>query len=430
MMVCMADSGARFSWVMLGLTAERPEGPWSEPYLLMGPDTDKYHPPIMEFYPAFTHDGMLYAPCTSVAANRNFQLMCEAKLEEAHKPEAWRIGQEGSMWHGTTMEHEQAGIWGQTITGFVNPSDKKFIIAYPSKDSKQNGSINIARRPWAKPYRNQGFFMSANNAPSITLLRQHWTYGVIDANISRIGTCRLMWGYTAPIGSDQPTADARIHERSLTAHHGVELSADGWKLLSSTADEVPVVIASGELPVSASRIEVRVAPGGHTELLLGGHRVWDGDMAARTGMIGILLTAISECEVKSLQITPQSTSGVMNLLYTEALLGGGAGLQSANKVVNSAFRYELGAVFVPEEAGRAKWNFVGRGFRLFSPCLPEGGEVELLLDGNPIGRYRCGSETRNSDVVFTKQGLKQGPHALTMRSISGLLLVDSLEVTL
>ncbi len=428
MMVCMADSGPRFSWVLLGLTSAKPEGPWSEPYLLMGPDTDKYHPPIMEFYPAFTHDGMLYAPCTSVAANRNFQLMCEAKLEDAHKPEAWSIGQEGSMWHGTTMEHEHYGIWGQTFTGFVNPSDGQFVVAYPSKDSQGTGSINIARRPWNNPYRPQGFFTSSHAAPSMTLLRSEWSHGLIDARISMKGTCRLLWGYNAPVGANSPTADAKLHDRSLTAHHGLELSAEGWRLVSSKADELPAEVASGKLISYVTRIELRVAPTGTTELHLDGKPVWKGDLPLRTGMVGWLLQPASECEVKSMQITPKPAGGVMNLLHTEALLGGGAGLQSANSIENPAFRYGIGAQFVPGEAGRAKWNFVGRGFRLFSPCLPDGGEVELLLDGKPIGRYQCGKGTKSSDVVFTKRGLKNGPHALTMRAINGLLLVDSLEV--
>ncbi len=120
----------------------------------------------------------------------------------------------------------------------------------------------------------------------------------------------------------------------------------------------------------------------------------------------------------------------MNLFYTEALLGAGTGADLPKIVEHTAFRYGIGAIYNPGQIKRAKWNCVGCGFRLFSPCLPEGGEVELLLDGKPIGRYQCGKDTKPSEVVFTRQGLTNGPHALTMRAINGLLLVDSLEVEL
>ncbi|MHB1460291.1 MAG: hypothetical protein ACYC1M_03300 [Armatimonadota bacterium] len=429
MMLCMSD-GYGHNWVLLGMTAKRAEGPWSEPFLLTGTDIDLYYPPIMEGYPAFAHEGVLYAPFTSVAANRNFQIMCQAPLEEAHKPEAWKIGMEGSLFHGKTTEHERAGIWGQTFSGFVDPSDGQFVVMYPSLDSKENGSINIARRPWKQPYRNQGFFMSAHSAPSLSLLRNHWTHGVIDAEISRIGTCRLIWGYTAPLGPNQATSGSTIHERSLTAHHGVELGNEDWKLLSSKADEAPAVVATGKLNGAVNHIEVRISPQGHTELLLDSKRTWEGDLPLRTGMIGWLQQPLSECEIKHIKITPKPAGGVMNLFYTEALLGAGTGPDLPKTMENTAFRYGIGALYNPGLIKRAKWNFVGRGFRLFSPCLPEGGDVELLLDGKPIGRYQCGKDTKPSEVVFSRQGLTNGPHALSMRAINGLLLVDSLEVQL
>ncbi len=430
MMVCMADSAGRFSWVLLGMTAKNPEGPWTEPHLLVGPDSDHFHPPLMESYPAFTHNGVLYAPCTSVAANRNFQIMCEAPLEEAHKPEAWRISQSGSMWHGITSEWERMGIWGQTFSGFVDPSDGTFVAMYPSKDSHDNGSINIARRAWNKPYRDHGFFMSAHAAPSLSLLRHEWTYGDIDVKLMHKGICRLVWGYNAPLGANQPTSDSRVHDLSLTSHHGFEIDGKAWTLYASDDHQAPRVVASGHVTAEPKAFTVHVKRTGTTQLVLDGKEVWSGELPVRAGMIGWLLKPVSECEIMQMTISPNPSGGAMNLLYTEALLGGGAGLQSAKSVTDTHFRYGVGALYVENEEGRAKWNFTGRGFKLYSPNLPEGGDVELMLDGKVIGKYRYGGTAKPSSVVFQKDNLTDGPHALVMRSLSGLLVVDSLEVLL
>ena len=75
----------------VAMTAQKPEGPWSKPTLLLCPQSDVFHPQIVEFFPAFANQGFVYAPATSVAANRTFQVVFRAPLEEAHDPKAWSI---------------------------------------------------------------------------------------------------------------------------------------------------------------------------------------------------------------------------------------------------------------------------------------------------------------------------------------------------
>ncbi|MDQ1256518.1 MAG: hypothetical protein QG656_1114, partial [Candidatus Hydrogenedentes bacterium] len=130
LVLAMMDSGPHFSWAMVGMTAERPEGPYSEPVFLRTVDDEYFHPPLLEFYPAFTYEGYVYAPATSVARNRNFQAVFRAKIEDVMKSEAWEPFQCGSVWHAADVPNEYYGIWGQTFSGFVD-GDKILHAMFP-----------------------------------------------------------------------------------------------------------------------------------------------------------------------------------------------------------------------------------------------------------------------------------------------------------
>ncbi|MCP4645372.1 MAG: hypothetical protein GY851_33320, partial [bacterium] len=150
LVLTLTDSGPSFGWALLGMTAEKPEGPYTSPKLLLYPESDRFHPPLLEFFPAFVHEGYVYAPSTSVALNRNFGTVFRVPMETAMKPEAWSIVQHGSVWHAADVEHEAFGIWGQTFSGFVDP-EGVFRVMFPSRDSQGRGTINLASRPWEAP---------------------------------------------------------------------------------------------------------------------------------------------------------------------------------------------------------------------------------------------------------------------------------------
>src|SRR5262249_38517006 len=148
-------------WALFCMTAPRPEGPYSKPEPLLAPQLDKFLPPLAEFYPAFLHDGRIHAPATSVAANRTFQSIFSAALEEAHRPEVWTVEQYGSVWHAEPEPAEVYGLWGQTISGQVGP-EGILRACYFCKDGADRGTVSLARRPWNTPYRD-GFVLSAPN---------------------------------------------------------------------------------------------------------------------------------------------------------------------------------------------------------------------------------------------------------------------------
>ena len=176
LVLAMSDSGPHMSWALTGMTATNPEGPYSAPKILRCVDDFYYHPPLLEFFPAFAHDGRIYAPATSVAMNRNFQAMFRVKTEDAMNPDAWELWQDGSVWHSEFVENESYGIWGQTFSGFVS-RDAQFQVMFPGRDPQGMGTINLASRPWKNAY-HDGFVASGNEGRSLALLKK--SYGAAD----------------------------------------------------------------------------------------------------------------------------------------------------------------------------------------------------------------------------------------------------------
>ena len=114
MIVAMMDHAPN-SWALFGMTAPKPEGPYGERILLRNVEADGFHPPLLEFYPAFVHRGFVYAPATSVALNRNYNALFRAPLERAAEPGAWELVQNGSVWHAEDVENEAYGLVGADV---------------------------------------------------------------------------------------------------------------------------------------------------------------------------------------------------------------------------------------------------------------------------------------------------------------------------
>jgi hypothetical protein len=116
LILAMMDD-APCGWAMFAITALNPDGPYGERRLVRNVEAGYYHPPLMEFMAAFTYGDYVYAPATSVALNRNFNVIFRAPLERADDPAAWSIFEHGSVWHSEDVENEFYGIWGQNFSG-------------------------------------------------------------------------------------------------------------------------------------------------------------------------------------------------------------------------------------------------------------------------------------------------------------------------
>ena len=188
-----------FSWGELAVTAPTPKGPWSEPVLVLGVESNRYYPPTAESFPAFVHEGYVYNPATSVALNRNCQVIYRAEIEQAHRPQAWQLYQFGTAWHSEYVPHEGFGIWGQTFSGFSD-AQGQFHVLFPSRERSSGvGTINFASRPWNKPLRDRGFVLSGHAGSSFTLLRSAYRGFELETDLTVHGNAaRIVWGCRAP----------------------------------------------------------------------------------------------------------------------------------------------------------------------------------------------------------------------------------------
>lgn len=402
MLLAIMDAGPWFSWGLVGMTADKPEGPYSHATPLFHVEGDHYQAPLMEYFPSFTHDGWVYAPATSVALNRNFQTVHRAPVEEAMKPGSWELFQHGSVWHGLALEHEAWGMWGQAYSGHVQPDGTLYAL-FPSKDNNNCGTINLAKRPWDSPFRNRGFTLSGHQGPSMTLLRGRYRDFRLHADFSFTGEVSFFYGYEAPLGPDRPKSVSTLHP----------LSGPGGRAFHLTGDYSGV--KEHQLEISCDGI------------VLDGKRL-SGRLDMGSGAIGLRVEKNSHVEVFRFEVEGEPLPGGLSLLPTEGLLGAGQNLADWEEVHSPLFRFNEGFVSKGTH-GRAKWNYHGRGFELWSPRGPSFGTADVVFDGKIAATLDFGAASETTSApLFRFDSAADGFHAVVLRAKAGKMPVDSINV--
>ncbi|HNS18898.1 MAG TPA: hypothetical protein PKH24_00285 [Sedimentisphaerales bacterium] len=426
----LSDSSDYFSWGVLAMTASDPAGEWTDPVMVMGVEGDGYFPPTVEAFPAMVHDGYVYSQSTSVSRNRNFQAIYRAKIEEAHRPEAWRLYQHGSTWHSEFVVNEEMGLWGQTYSGFVD-RDGQFQVLFPSRERQANvGTINLAVRPWSQPLRERTFVLSGHAGRSLTVLRYAWKHFSLKAELTlHGGAARILWAYQAPLSANRHQSDSTIHPLSMTRHQGLEISVSAWRIVSVDASGEISVQAEGPLETGVARsIEMSASQDGRFCLKIDQKARWEGALPVAAGQLGLLVEPFTNLRVSRFEIEGPFEPAVMPWLYVEALTGAGVTMRDWNMIESPIFRFAVGALR-KTPGDRAKWNFRGRGFQLWSPRGPMFGRCELLLDGRKLADLDFYAESEQpSRVVYRVDDAGDGYHAVILRSTEGRLVVDSLDV--
>ncbi len=428
LVLAMMDSGGHYGWALVGMRSEKPDGPYSKPTFLRCVEGTYFHPPLLEFYPAFVHDGYIYAPSTSVALNRNFQAVFRVETEQAMNPEAWELFQHGSVWHAEHVAHEHYGIWGQTFSGFVS-TDNVLHVMFPSRDPRGLGTINLASRRWDRPYLRHGFTLSGHQGPSLTLIKQAYEGFDLEATLEVRGQASILWGYHAPLGPNRPSADASLHALSLTRFSALELSAQQWRIVQVDDTGTCRAAASGTLALEKHcTVALYHGVDGGTRLSVNGDEVWRGIIEPVDGAIGLLAGANSHVTVERFAVRGTCKEGRCSYLCTEAILGAGQALGAWRPLEASVFRYGLGAVSQkPQACG--KWNVEGTGFSLWAPKGPEYGAADLFVDGLKVASLDfTASEPESSQVLFSQRGLNGTYHAILVRAKDGAVPLDVLEV--
>ena len=423
------DSGLHFGWGLVGMTAERPEGPYCPAKLLLHPESPRFHPPLVEFNPAFTHDGSIYMPASSIAANRNYQVLFRVPIERAMDPDAWEIAQSGSLWHSEPVEHETYGIWGQTFSGFVGP-DGLFNVFFPSRDSKGMGTVNLASRPWDRPLRPSGFVVSGHEAPTLCYLKQAGPARRIEADLDRIGTVSLIWNAEGLVGTDHRGWLFQVHPQARRSFVALQLAPQQWSLLAVDAAGQRRTIGSGPLAAApAVRVALEWKDDRTAVLSIGNAKVWQGEVPTGPGCIGIMCEPRSRSLVRRLAITGPAAPARVRYLYSEAIIGAAQLWGDWPARESKAFRYGLGAVSA-KGGLRAKWNFEGTALTLWAPKSPEFGQADLLLDGRRVATVDFSSDRENpSAPVYEAKGLSpETGHALILQAGPKSVPLDVLEI--
>ena len=434
LILVLTDSAEFHSWGLVCATAKEPVGPWSPLRPLLHTEDDRYHPPICEFFPAFAHEGFAYAPATSVAGNRNYQVLFRAPLERAHEAEAWELWQDGSAWHAEDVEHEHHGIWGQTFAGGVREGTLR--VMFPSRDVNGTGTINLAERPWAQPYREQGFVVSAHATPQLALLRMGYHDFALSADLRLRGDVSILWAHRAPLGPDIISAGAGPSPRALACCRRLHFGERTWEVLDLDQDGKSTRLASGVLPVGQKlAVGLEHLPDGTLTVSVSGN-VWKGTLPVASGTIGFWLGAGSHLEADSLRIRGVPRPHRTVYLGSEALLGAGQrGWTNPalpigpdwDEVADPSFAHGVGCR-CKADSGRAKWNFQGDGFSIWSPKGPDFADVEIRCDGQSLGVLSLRADLpQRSAPILEKTGLQPGRHTVVLRAVRGQLVVDCLE---
>jgi hypothetical protein len=452
MILAMMDHAPN-SWALFGMTAPEPSGPYSERILLRNVEADGFHPPLLEFYPAFVHRGFVYAPATSVALNRDYNILFRVPLECATEPAAWECFQEGSLWHSEDVENEAYGLWGQTFSGWVD-SRGLLHASFHSRDPKGMGTVNVATRSWDQPLRKRGFVISGHQGPSLTLLERAFAGFRLHARLRLRGMARLLVDYDGVLGPNLPQSDATLHSLSLSRCDAVELSGRHWKVISfgekaGQASQLGEGLIAGgpaktleakgrrnhtpALPPETLEVTVDRKTSGATTLFVNDQAVWTGELPARradgSSLLGIHVEAHSHLDVERFVLRGKPRPAMVNYLFSEAILGAGGSQNDWRELRGSEFRYGLASV-AKASGARAKWNVRGCRFTLWSPRGPQFGRAELKVDGCVVTNLELHSEqTMPSAPVWQSPRLRDGPHAVVLNATDGPLVLDSIEVT-
>ncbi|MCE5257739.1 MAG: hypothetical protein LLG44_01585 [Chloroflexi bacterium] len=418
------------TWALVAFTAKHPQGPYCGPHFLLWPQTSVFYPTTVESFPVFPHAGYLYAPNTSVARNRTYQVIYRAPIEEAHRAEAWEVYQNGSVWHAEAEDNEAWGIWGQTFSAEVE-ADGTMWAMYACKNSQDRGTINIARRPWLQPYKHGGV-LSAPQGPALSLLQRDYTIFELQAVLRAMGAWGLIWQHNGPLGPDKPMgAEGGPHPLTLADCCELRLDASYWELRRVDAAGAITTVAVGALPPdiggAVARIGLRQRADSFT-LELNGALLWQGAWQAQRGSIGFIAEAGGRLWLDELRLSNAGEPARRFLLPTEGVMGYGQLGDTWQFRNSSDFKFGFGYTSAQADAG-CKWCWSGGGFTLWSPLAPEYGDAELWVDGELAAVLDFSAPNAPSAPRYVRE-LARGYHAAALLHKSGVLPCDSLYVSL
>lgn len=180
------------------MTAARPEGPYSEPVLLLSCEGDQHYPPLVEFFPATSSKGRIQMPATSVAKNRALQVLFSVDIEAAMDPAAWRHDRHLVL--AAPSADVYSGIWGQAYSEYNGG-----LRLFPSRD--KNGMGAHQYRPCPRE-QTPGIYLAAGDGPSLILSGHQPKVDTFHAELTVHDTVEMVWGVGGALVPMRPVPTA------------------------------------------------------------------------------------------------------------------------------------------------------------------------------------------------------------------------------
>ncbi len=409
----LCDSGPHYAWGLICLTSKDAQQEFENPTMLLCNERAGYYPTPMEYYPAFVVGDTVYAPATSVARSRNYQFLFAAKLEEAHRPEAWQMVTDGSLWHSRPLADEAYGIWGQTVNGFVK--EDKLTVMYASRNEQGMGTLSVASRPWSKPV-SDGFTVSGHDGPSVVCLQEAYTEFDLNARFTLQGSADFLFDFAGKIGPDIPQADSIPCPEALTEYTALRIAQDSWALVQKGN-----ILAGGSLPGKAQTVHL-ARKDGKISAWVNQVLLFDGmtlSLAAQPLPLGIRTGCFSVLECSEFTVTGDCCPAAFTYTVMEAVLGAGVKLADLTQTPEN--------LWVGQQ--RVKWNPHGSQLTVLGVAGPQYGEAVLQVDGEEKGVVSFFAPEACCKELFTCT-VKPGAHGVELLPKTGVFPIPELKVQL
>ena len=428
----LTDSGEHFAWGLVAMTAPSPEGPWSKPHMILSPDRPEYYPCPVEFYPAEVHNGIVYCSATSVARNRNYQAVFEAPLEKAHDPAAWKLTEDGNIWHARDLEDEYYGIWGQTYHGFIEPDTGKYVVMFPSKDKRDYGCLSVAARPWDTPH-SDGFTLTGHGGASISPLLNSYRDFNLEAEFSFKGSIDIAFGYNGILGPDDSCADSVPSEQTLSDYSAIRFTEKKCSVVSVDRDGNEKTLAERNLLSQSISLSVCYSDGKlnvnvNEDTLC--TNLYIEQSSDKTAPLALIAQTFSRIDCTKFAVYGESFDYTYCYNAVDALLGAGQfrpnqEIFSLEDEIAPDFWRRTADGYVGEGLVWAKWNVIGSIFELPFKKSPALGTIGIWVDGTFNGSADlCGE----GETKFITEKLDMGRHSIRVAPLKGKIAISRLTV--
>jgi len=345
------------------------------------------------------------------------------------KANSYELFSDGGFWHSENVENEDAGIWGQTITGFI---DKDSIyVMFPSNDPKNYGTINLAKASWNKLFRERGFSLTANKGNTFSYIKKAVDVEEINMEFRLDGKMHVIWDFNSPLDKLDGWGKFTL-DHTYADYKEIVIDKSGWQINVYESGKNMNQLDSGVIKdwkKDGNQILLQKI-NGESQLSINGLRCWQGVLTNRPGIIGLALDPNSFLFANRLIVEGPQVVGFVTYGFYEALVNSGNQDSDWEFKTDSLFLYGKGAVS-KKDSSFAKWNFEGKGFEIYAPRGPLYGTVNIYLDGKMVKVISLKNEKDlKSRSIYKSLDISTGKNAVYLETSDGLLPLDCIKVKL